>query len=147
MAPNCGILIHQASENVVPYIYINWNKAIRRILCLPTRTHTWMLGPLSDQLHISTQLYIRSVKFIVCLLQSKNEIVHCIMNNAVSNAMSPLGNTIALVRYNYNHDIINDILQTINARIIYFIGRDVTNEFHVDKAKTILLKFHSKWHM
>ena len=76
---------------------INWNKATRRILCLPSRTHTWMLGPLSDQLHISTQLYIRSVKFIVCLLRSKNEIVHCIMNNAVSNAMSPLGNKIAFL--------------------------------------------------
>ena len=116
---------------------INWNKATRRILCLPSRTHTWMLGPLSDQLHISTQLYIRSVKFIVCLLRSKNEIVHCIMNNAVSNAMSPLGNKIAFFRYKYDIDIFHDMNTNI-AKIVSSTKLDLYCQARVDNIKTIL---------
>ena len=29
-----------------------WNKAVRRMLNLPYRTHTWILSPLMNQLHI-----------------------------------------------------------------------------------------------
>ena len=54
------------------------------------------------------------------------------MNNAVSNA------TQHWRYYNYNLDIINDNLQTINAKIISFSGLDVTSQSRVDNAKTIL---------
>jgi hypothetical protein len=37
-------------------ICVQWNKAVRRILNLPYRTHTWLLGPLLGTRHISHQL-------------------------------------------------------------------------------------------
>ena len=46
-----------------------WNKAVRHIKGLHYRTHTWILGPVTNQYHISVQLFIKSLKFIytVCL--------------------------------------------------------------------------------
>jgi hypothetical protein len=45
-----------------------WNKAIRKIFKLPYQTHRWMLGPLSNQLHIIRTIifaYFKSDKFYV----------------------------------------------------------------------------------
>ena len=35
---------------------VQWNKAVRKLLKLPYRTHTWLLGPLMRQNHIIVQL-------------------------------------------------------------------------------------------
>jgi hypothetical protein len=115
----------------------NWNKATRRILCLPNRTHTWMLGPVSNQLHISIQLFIRCLKFIYCLLQSENEIVCCTINNAMINAMSPLGSKIAFFRYKYDIDILHDMNTNI-AKIVSSTKLDLYCQARVDNIKTIL---------
>ena len=47
---------------------IAWNKAVRRLLNLPMKTHTWMLGPVMDQLHIKEQLYVKSLKFVYTMM-------------------------------------------------------------------------------
>ena len=54
---------------------------------------------------------------IYCLLQSENEIVCCTINNAMINAMSPLGSKIAFFRYKYDIDILHDMNTNI-AKIV-----------------------------
>ena len=49
---------------------------------LPYRTHTWLLGPLIDQSHISIQLAVKTLRFINCMLYSSNNIVSHIGNIA-----------------------------------------------------------------
>ena len=36
-----------------------WNIGVRKILDLPYTTHTWMLGPLTNSVHMKYKLYIR----------------------------------------------------------------------------------------
>ena len=38
-------------------------KHVRRIINIPYTTHTWMLGPILNQTHISTQLIKRCIDF------------------------------------------------------------------------------------
>ena len=40
-----------------------WNKGVRMIIGLPCTTHTWMLGPLKNSVHMKYKLYIRDSKF------------------------------------------------------------------------------------
>ena len=70
---------------------IYWNKAVRRLFNLPLLTHTWILGPLLNQLHIRDQMYIRSVKFLDQMYKCNNVIVNVCMKNAITNSNSPLG--------------------------------------------------------
>ena len=52
----------------------SWNKAVRRVLRLPLRSHTWLLGPLLDQPHLRSQLHLRSWGFVTSLACSENVI-------------------------------------------------------------------------
>ena len=40
-----------------------WNIGVRKILGLPYTTHTWMLGPLTNSVHMKYKLFIRDLKF------------------------------------------------------------------------------------
>ena len=44
-----------------------WNVGVRRLLNLLITTHTWMLGPLLDSVHLIYKLYIRDLKLIYCM--------------------------------------------------------------------------------
>ena len=41
-----------------------WNIGVRKIIGLPYTTHTWMLGPLTNSVHMKYKLYIRDLKFL-----------------------------------------------------------------------------------
>ena len=41
-----------------------WNIGARKVLNIPYRAHTWMLGPLMNSIHVKDKLYIRDLKFI-----------------------------------------------------------------------------------
>ena len=41
-----------------------WNIGARKVLNIPHRTHTWMLGPLMDSTHIKSKFHIRDLKFV-----------------------------------------------------------------------------------
>lgn len=83
----------------------SWNKAIRRLIQLPYTTHRWILGPLTNQCHISLQLYRRCVRFLYSMSQSSNLILHTCFTNAVHNANTSLGYNIAFFRHKYGIDI------------------------------------------
>jgi len=70
---------------------IQWNKAIRLIFNLPYQTHTWLLGPIWGQFHISVQLYVKSLRFMHYMLNSSNRIVSYVGKIARSSASTPLG--------------------------------------------------------
>jgi len=76
-----------------------WNKAVRKILGLPFNTHTWLLGPLSGQTHVSVQFYLKTFKFIYNMLYHVNPTVSFLARLAHSNAQSPLGRNISLLRH------------------------------------------------
>ena len=48
-----------------------WNIAVRKFFHLTFKTHTWILGPLIGQRHISTQLQFRNFLFLVGFFQFK----------------------------------------------------------------------------
>ena len=50
-----------------------WNVGVRRLFNLPNTTHTWMLGPLLDSVHMAYKLYIRDLKCIDCMKITDND--------------------------------------------------------------------------
>ena len=54
---------------------ISWNKGVRRVLGIPYKTHTALLGPIIDSCHVSIVLVKRFCKFVDSMLTSDNEIV------------------------------------------------------------------------
>ena len=59
--------------------YKSWNIAVRKLLHLPFKTHTWILGPLIGQRHISTQLQFRNFCILLDAFNSNNHIVKSCM--------------------------------------------------------------------
>ena len=83
----------------------SWNIAIRTLLQLPFNAHTWLLGPITEQNNIRTQLYIRNYRFLYYASRSSNVIVKQCINHAMYNSNSDLGYKFAFYRYTYNIDI------------------------------------------
>jgi len=81
---------------------VQWNKAVRRLLRLPYRTHTWLLGPLIEQPHIRTQLAVKTLRFVDRMINSPNNVISVIGNIAKRCALSPIGKNIAYLKYKYN---------------------------------------------
>ena len=95
-----------------------WNKAIRRTVKVLYTTHTWMLAPILNKTHISTQLNKRCIRFLCGMASSHNIIVYKCYKNAVGNSNAPIGSNIAYFRDKYgielnslSKNIINLILE------------------------------------
>ena len=86
-----------------------WNKAVRKLMNLPYRCHTSLLGPLVDQLHISVQLCIKSLRFFFCMLNSNNQLVSHMCNLAIHCANSPVGRNISFLKYKYGVNISDNL--------------------------------------
>ena len=79
-----------------------WNIAICTLLQLPFNAHTWLLGPITEQNNIRTQLYIHNYYFLYYASRSSNVIVKQCINHAMYDSNSDLGYKFALYRYAYN---------------------------------------------
>ena len=77
------------------------------------RAHTYFLGPLLQQPHISEQLYIRSAQF----LYNINSIVQTCFMNALYNSNSVIGLKIAYFRAKYRVNFITSTRSTIMSSI------------------------------
>ena len=77
------------------------NKGVRRILNLPHDTHTCLLGPLLKQNHIKKLFTVRTLRFLFCMLKSYNGNVEVCTLIALSNANSPLGSNLCILRSKY----------------------------------------------
>ena len=67
--------------------------AIRTLLQVPFNAHTWLLGPITEQNNVRTQLYIRNYHFLYYASRSSNVIVQQFINHAMYNSNSDLGET------------------------------------------------------
>jgi hypothetical protein len=86
-----------------------WNKALRRLMHLPWRTHTWVLGPLFNSLHIRTQFEIRTAAFICKLFVHTNPLVQTILYLAHNDARTGIGSNIAHFRFRYGISTFNNL--------------------------------------
>ena len=114
----------------------SWNIAIRTLLQLPFNAHRWLLGPITEQNNIRTQLYIRNYRFLYYASRSSNRIVRQCINYAMYNSNSDLGYKFAFYRYAY--DI--DISCTMKHAISKITGNELTHDqiALVKNLKTLL---------
>ena len=85
---------------------------VRRLLNLPNTTHTWLLGPLLDSVHMTYKLYIPDLKFIYCMKNNDNDLVSSCFEYVSNNANSILGNKIIYFREEYNNNNNNNCLKS-----------------------------------
>ena len=81
---------------------VQWNKAVRRILKLPYRTHTWLLGPLLNQQHVKIQFQIKILRFVYKMLNNTNNVISCISRLANYSSNTPLGRNMSYLRFKYD---------------------------------------------
>ena len=81
---------------------VQWNKAVRRILKLPYRTHTWLLGPLLNQQHVKMQFQIKILRFVYKMLNNTNNVISCISRLANYSSNTPLGRNMSYLRFKYD---------------------------------------------
>ena len=98
-------------------ICTTWNIGVRSIFNLPYRAHTYFLGPLLQQPHISEQLYIRSAQFLYNMYNSHNSIVQTCFKNALYNSNSVIGLKIAYFRARYRVNFTTSTRSTIMSSI------------------------------
>ena len=103
--------------------YVAWNKAVRRLLNVSPRTHTWMLGPIMEQLDIKVQLELRSLRFMHMLILSKNKTVQHVASVTLSCAHSTMGLNYAYLYHKYDiciySDMLNNLYRLKNANELY----------------------------
>ena len=79
--------------------------------CRGTKTtHTWLLGPFLDSVHMTYKLYIRALKCINCMKNNDKYLVSSCFEYVSNNANSTLGNKIAYYfreKYRIQHDFSN----------------------------------------
>ena len=78
---------------------------MRKIVNVSYTTQAWMLGPILNQTHISTQLIKRCIRFLFGMASSHNIIVYTCYKNAVGNANTPMGSNIAYFRDKYGIEL------------------------------------------
>ena len=93
-----------------------WNIGVRPIFNLPYRAHTYFLGPLLQQPHISEQLYIRSAQFLY-MYNSHNSIVQTCFMNTLYNSNSVIALKIAYFRAKYRVNFTTSTRSTIMSSI------------------------------
>jgi hypothetical protein len=81
-----------------------WNKAVRVMMGLPYRTHTWLLGPLIDQDHISLQLIRKTFRFLHSMLNNPNAIISYIARVALFDGSSPIGSNFRYIKNHFHAD-------------------------------------------
>ena len=94
-----------------------WNIGVRKILGLPYNTHTWMLGHLTNSVHMKYKLYIRDLKFVARFSQRDIVLVRACFSIISNNAHSIFGNKLANFRDRFSINItqcnLNDNIKKI----------------------------------
>ena len=100
-----GCTIWKLYDVVDNQICTEWNKAVRRVLRLPTTAHRFLLGPLINQRHISDQFAIRFIKFFHRLRNCDNEIVKLMSYICMNNDHSTLKNNVRFIKWKYGFNV------------------------------------------
>ena len=92
---------------------ICWNKAVRRIVNIPNKTHTWMLGPILYQTPISTRLIKRCISF---LFNKNNKLLTLYCNKHIVNDHNC--NTIVQIYINTSKQVIKILSLQVKSQSI-----------------------------
>ena len=106
-------------------ICTTWNFGVRSIFNLPYRAHTFFLGPLLQQPHVSEQLYIRSAQFLYNMYNSCNSIVQTCFMNSLYNLNSVIGSKIAYFKAKYRINFTTSTHSTIMSSIRVTVPTEV----------------------
>ena len=94
-----------------------WNIGVGKIIGLSYTTHTWMLGPLTNSIHMKYKLYIRDFKFLTRFSKCGNVLVRSCFSLISNNANSILGNKLGYFRdrfaINIKRGTLNDNIKKI----------------------------------
>ena len=85
-----------------------WNIVVHKLLQLPFKTNTWILGPLIGQRHIGAQLQFRNFCFLLAAFNSSNHIVKSCKRSALYNWNACIGYKLAFYHYKYDLGMYNN---------------------------------------
>ena len=85
---------------------VSYRKSLRRIWCIPSRTHCNLLPHISSHVPIEVELHKRFLKFFERGIKNDNETVKFIFNHALYNS-SRLGKNILYINKTYDLNIQN----------------------------------------
>ena len=81
---------------------VTWNRAVKKMYSLPYHTHSWQLGPLTNQLHIKYQLFARDIKLLHSIkCEISDDIAREYLSCALSNFNTIIGYKLAFYRLNF----------------------------------------------
>ena len=72
-------------------IFTAWNKAVRHICNFPPTTHTCYLPYVNGHLHVKQDIYLRTRKIILTMVNSKNKSVSFLAKSNINNFNSLIG--------------------------------------------------------
>ena len=106
----CFMVLDSLDSICFNTVLIVWNKGVRRMLNLPSRTHPWMLSPLLEKYQLVYQFESRTIRFLKGMAHSSNYMVKTCFDHALRNANSPIGYIHAFIRNTYGFNIIEHTL-------------------------------------
>ena len=93
-----------------------WNIALRRVLCLPNRTHNDLLPLIALHMPIEVSLHCRFLKFFKTNQSSENPIVKYITEYSITSVNSTMGRNVRLITSRLNIPVC-DVLGTNNVQL------------------------------
>ena len=116
-----GSQMWSLNKQCITTLYTAWNKAVRRMLCLPYATHRNLLGPILNIPHISKQLCNRFNTLHINMLNSKNVLVKNMVKRSIINVNSSIGSNILFI-YNQqspsvDHTVVTAICDCIDGNM------------------------------
>jgi len=96
--PLYGAQLWRLNSSNIERIHVCWRKCLRRLLHLPSRTHSNLLHVICRDVSFPWQLFFRTIKFIISLYNSENILLRSCMNMALSGSCSSLGSNILTIR-------------------------------------------------
>ena len=69
-------------------LYVTWRKCVRRVLNLPSRTHSNYIPTICDDVSLSIKIQRRFLKFIYSIISSDNDLIRMCANIVVNGSSS-----------------------------------------------------------
>ena len=91
-----------SNQNINTVMQIKWNKCIRRLLCLPYKTHRYILPVISNIPTVTNQIHRRIAKFYNKMTVSDNELINYMYKRFINDNMSIIGNNMSFLYKNNN---------------------------------------------
>ena len=159
-----GSQLWNYSSGNIDRFYTAWRKSIRRLLCLPYRTHNCLINSICEDIPVDLKLHSRFLNFFDSILSSKNLLTRLCgvlalrgSNSSVSRSLMFLcgkycvdktSNSISLanIKSIFNPNILPDILQRISGAIIdlLYIRDNMSTNFTYEEITALLEYFCTK---